>query len=290
MALYDVGERVVLSTELRDSDGILTNADVVLTVTFPDETTQTPTLTNASTGKYSGSFVVTIPGDYSYVWSSTGVVEVVDDGVFAVVAAGSSRKAYCTTEELRAHLGDSQRRNLDETELRRAILAASRAIDKWTGSFFWRDKTPTTKVYSPISKYAIEILPIATTEDLVVAVDTSGGRTYGTSWTWNTHFELSPDNQDLDAAHAYTRLEALGMWLPVGRKTLRITGYHGWSSVPDAIREACVIKATSLFKRGDSPFGIAGTGDFGAIRISRFEDPDVIKLLDPFMPVLVGEI
>ncbi len=290
MALYDVGERVVLSTELRDSDGILVDADVTLTITFPDDSTVSPALSHPGTGKYSGSFLVTVPGDYSYVWSSTGVVEVVDDGGFSVVSAGSGRKLYATTEELRAHLGDSQRRNLDETELRRALAAASRSIDRYTGSFFWRDKMPTTKTYSPVSKYGIDILPLASTEDLIVAVDNTGGRVYGTSWTNGSHFELSPENQDTDSAHAFTRLDTLGGYLPVGRNTLRITGYHGWSSVPDAVREATVIKATALFKRGDSPFGIAGSGDFGAIRISRYEDPDVIKLLDPFMPVLVGLI
>ncbi len=290
MALYDVGERVVLSTELRDSDGILINADVVLTVRFPSDATQTPTLSNPSTGKYSGSLIVTEPGDYTYVWSSSGAVEVVDDGGFSVVPAGAGRKMYCTTEELRAHLGDSTRRNLDETELRRAILASSRAIDKHTGSFFWRGSDLVTKYYDVHSATSVDIQPIATLEDAAISIDPSGGRSYTEAWTVGTEFEFGPENQDLDSAFAYTEIHALGRYLPRGRKTLRVTGYPGYSAVPDAVREACVIKSTSLFKRGDSPFGIAGSGDFGFIRVSRFEDPDVVKLLDPYVPILMGII
>jgi len=37
-----------------------------------------------------------------------------------------------------------------------------------------------------------------------------------------------------------------------------------------------------LFKRLDSPLGVAGFGDMGAIRVSRFLDSDVEQLLMPY--------
>lgn len=290
MALYDVGERVVIPLTLRDDDGVLVNADVVLTVTLPDGSTLSPVLSNPSTGIYEGSIIASLAGDYSYVASSTGFADVVDEGGFSAVPAGSGRKSYCTTDELRAHLGDGTRRNLDETELRRAIIASSRAIDRHTGSFFWRDFELTTKFYDVSSRGSIRILPLATLAGAVVSYDPSGLRNYSQTFAIDTDIEFGPDNQDLEAPHAYTEIYSLRRFLPWGRKALSVTGYHGWSAIPDAVREATVIKATSLFKRGDSPFGIAGTGDFGAIRISRFEDPDVVKLLEPFTPVLMGVI
>jgi hypothetical protein len=292
MTTYDVGERVILPTELRDSEGVLTNADVVLTVTTPSGNL-TPVLSNPSTGSYVGSFVASEPGEYYYLWVSTGTIEVVDDGQFNVVPAGSSRKLYASIEELRAHLQDSTANRLPEDELRKALMVSSRSIDTYCGRRFWRDAIPTTRRYRPSSCYDVDIMDIASLDDLVIETDPSGLGTYSTSWTIDVDFELGPDNVDSDgfSAYSWNRLETIGgKRLTVSRRrpTLRITGYHGWSAIPDEVRESAIIKATSLFKRGDAPFGIAGSGDFGAVRISRFEDPDVVKLLDSFRPPLIG--
>ncbi len=291
MTTYDVGERVVLSTELRDSDGELTNGDVVLTVTTPSGSTS-PTLSNPSTGNYTGSLIVAEPGEYFYVWVSSDP-DVVDDGQFNVVPAGSSRKVYASIEELRAHLGDTRHKSIPEDELRKALMVASRSIDQWTGRRFWKDSVPTTRRYRPLNCGYIDVMDIASTDDLVVSVDPNAIGSYSQTWVLDTDFILSPDNPDSDGFGAYSwdRLEAIGNYgFPVSsrRPTVRITAYHGWSAIPEAIREATIIKATSLYKRGDAPFGIAGSQEFGLVRLSRFEDPDVIKLVDPYRPPLIG--
>ena len=59
------------------------------------------------------------------------------------------------------------------------------------------------------------------------------------------------------------------------------------ASVPDDIVQACLILSTRLFKRKDSPEGVAGFADFGAVRLSRM-DPDVQALLNPFRIIPVG--
>lgn len=294
MATYDVGERVVLSTELRDSDGELTNADVVLTVTTPSGTLS-PVLSNPSTGNYSGSFVVAEPGDYRYLWTSSGAVEVVDGDQFTVVPAGSSQRIYASVEELRHHLGDATRKLLSTDELRKALAASSRAIDHHCGRRFWRDSTPTTRRYRPIEARTVSVMDIASLDDLVVSIDSSGTGAYDQALVHETDFELGPDNSDVDGfgAYSWNEIYAIGAYdfpLSVRRPTVRVTAYHGWSAIPDEVREATIIKATSLFKRGDAPFGMAGSQEFGLVRLSRFEDPDVIRLLDPFVPPLVGVI
>jgi hypothetical protein len=63
---------------------------------------------------------------------------------------------------------------------------------------------------------------------------------------------------------------------------VRITGVYGWPSVPKAVQIASVIQASRIFKRYDSPLGVAGFGDFGAVRVSRFLDPDVEQLVMPY--------
>ena len=65
------------------------------------------------------------------------------------------------------------------------------------------------------------------------------------------------------------------------RSTLQVTAKHGWSAVPDDVAQACILKAAALFKRKDAPFGVAGFGEFGAVRIGK-EDPQVIELLQEY--------
>jgi hypothetical protein len=42
--------------------------------------------------------------------------------------------------------------------------------------------------------------------------------------------------------------------------------------------------ASRLFKRNDSPLGVAGFGDMGVMRVSRF-DPDIEALIAPYKRV-----
>ena len=54
------------------------------------------------------------------------------------------------------------------------------------------------------------------------------------------------------------------------------------SSDLTAIKQACIILAGRQFKRYDSPLGVAGFGDLGAMRVSRV-DPDVATLIEPYV-------
>lgn len=50
--------------------------------------------------------------------------------------------------------------------------------------------------------------------------------------------------------------------------------------VPDNLREATKMLASRLFRRRLSPEGVAGFGDFGAVRVTRV-DPDIEALITP---------
>lgn len=50
--------------------------------------------------------------------------------------------------------------------------------------------------------------------------------------------------------------------------------------VPESVRTACILLTTRLFRRRQSPEGVAAWGDLGAIRISRI-DPDIEAMLLP---------
>jgi hypothetical protein len=54
--------------------------------------------------------------------------------------------------------------------------------------------------------------------------------------------------------------------------------------VPKPIKLATVLLAMRLYKRMDSPLGVAGVGELGVIRVSRI-DPDIDAMIQPFKKV-----
>jgi hypothetical protein len=82
------------------------------------------------------------------------------------------------------------------------------------------------------------------------------------------------------------RATGLGRWFPVAACTgrlarVQVTGTWGWPAVPVDVKQACLLLAARLFIRKESPQGVAGFGEFGAIRV-RSADPDVVALLEPY--------
>jgi hypothetical protein len=74
--------------------------------------------------------------------------------------------------------------------------------------------------------------------------------------------------------------------LPIYKRqaTVRIEGVYGFTPTPIQVTQATVIQASRIFKRLDSPLGIAGFGDLGAIKVGRV-DPDVSMLIRPFKKI-----
>lgn len=198
---------------------------------------------------------------------------------------------YCTVAQLREHFGDAND-NLTTALLERAINATSRAIDAYTGRRFWQDGAVQSKVFRCDDPYEVEVDDISTTTGLVVATDTTGDGTYASTWS-ASDYQLEPLNAGADAgAYAWWRLVAVGTrQFPVHqrRATLRVTARFGWSQIPPAVEEACMLRAANLFKRKEATFGVAGFGEFGVVRIGR-NDPDVVALLGDFIKIRVGAV
>ncbi|MGH7490340.1 MAG: head-tail connector protein [bacterium] len=198
---------------------------------------------------------------------------------------------YCTLADLRGHLGDSGSK-LDADLLSRAINSASRAIDRHCSRRFWKDAQVTTRTYVVDDYYQMWIDDIATTTGVIVKTDDGLTGSWPVTWT-TSEYQLSDVNAGIVASgdtgtpYAYDRIDAIGSrtfpidWFRATRPTLQITATFGWSAVPDEVNEACILKAASLFRRKDAPFGVAGFGDFGPVRVTR-KDPDVLDLLNPY--------
>ncbi|HEY9367927.1 hypothetical protein [Streptomyces sp.] len=193
---------------------------------------------------------------------------------------------YCTIEQLRAELADSKDA-LDETLLDRAVAAASRAVEDWCGGrTFGLSDVATPRLFRPCDTEVADIDDVGAADGLVV--ETWGGASWAT-WVADD-YQLEPLNAaSRGPAFAWDQVVALsGRW-PVGgrRPTLRVTARWGWSAVPAQVEKATILRAIGLFKRKEAVWGVAGFGDFGAVRITR-ADPDVVDLLSPFRRVVVA--
>jgi hypothetical protein len=275
-------------TYLAYADDVLTDATVVLTVTAPDGTQTSPAITRTATGTYLANVDVAQLGIWSFVWTATGAVEDSESGSFRV-QSGASAKVYATLEELREWFGDESAR-LDPGQLHRTLASVSRAIDRHCGRRFWRDNTATARTFRAEEPGLVWTGDFWSAAGLIVEADPAGNGVWSQVWDAGD-YQLEPLNAaaDLgsDGAFAWWQIAAVGSdAFPVfpRRVGVRVTAKWGWSAVPDQVTEAALLKAASLFKRRDAPFGFAEVGDLGVIRIGR-NDPDVVEMLRPFVHV-----
>ena len=267
----------------------------VLTVTAKDGTVTTPTVSGNGTATLTAPVSYIQDGWHLLRWEVTGTgagVEYEHVFVGAAPTVPPAAYVYATVEALREQFDDDNR-DLPERLLQRALKATSRAVDRFCGQRFWQDPGVVTRVYRPDVADVAWLDPISTTTGLVVATDTTGDGSYATTWT-STDYELWPLNAAADGpAYAWWRLHAVDRYtLPLSGKAppLQVTARFGWSSIPDDINEATILRAAAIFKRKESISGVAGFDGFGAVRISRRRDPDVAELLDNFIRIGVGSV
>jgi hypothetical protein len=186
---------------------------------------------------------------------------------------------YATLTDVKAALRIQD--SLDDSLLETAIESASRLIDGFTARSFYNAGTAVrnyaaTDAINLIIDDAITVTKVESTDEI--------GDTY-TEWT-ATDYQLEPVNSRADGLYyPYTGIRAVNTytWPVVDYQALvKVTGTWGWASVPTAVKQACIIQSSRIFKRLDSPLGVAGFGDLGAIRVGRYLDPDVEQLLMPY--------
>lgn len=169
---------------------------------------------------------------------------------------------------------------IDDAIIELAIEAASRQIDSVCERFFY--STTSTRVYAPTDWQICEIDDLVTLTTLKTSSNVDG--VYDVTWT-ATQYQLEPLNGIAGGiVTPYNRIRAIDdLYFPenMGEATVQVVGTFGFSAVPTEIKQAAVLLASRIFKRNDSPLGVAGFGDLGAIRVSRV-DPDIDAMLAPY--------
>lgn len=188
---------------------------------------------------------------------------------------------YCTLAQIKAaaRIQDS----VDDSLLEMAVESASRAIDGHAGRYFYSSGTA-TRYFTADESFVCEIDDLSGTA-LTLQSSSNAQRNFDVTWAVGD-YQLEPTNGVVDGLVVpYTRIRAVQNYLfPIqgGDALVKVTGVFGWPAVPTSITQACIIQASRIFKRLDSPLGIAGFGDMGAMRVSRYLDPDVEQLVAPY--------
>ena len=193
---------------------------------------------------------------------------------------------YCSLSEIKAAARIPNADTQDDTLLELAVESASRSIDAHCARHFYQSGTA-TRYYVPSSSIVCDIDDVAGTA-LTVAISSSADQVYDITLDNSTDLQLEPLNRrSVGLAFPVTRLRMVGdrsfttTW--DAETTVRVTANFGFGTVtPTEVKQACIVLASRFYKRFDSPLGVAGFGDLGAMRVSRV-DPDVQSILQPFV-------
>ena len=195
---------------------------------------------------------------------------------------------YATRNQVKAALRIGTADTLDDDLIDNCVGAASRLIDGYCNRRFWQSGTAEARVFQAVDSFYCSIDDIAGTA-LTLRSSTQADGTFDLTWKVSD-YQLEPLNGNLDGlTWSYDKIRAVGDYLfptvnaNYGEQALvQVTAIFGWPSVPEPITQATIIQASRIFKRYDSPLGVAGFGDLGAIRVSRFLDPDMAQLVEPY--------
>lgn len=191
---------------------------------------------------------------------------------------------YATLNELKARLSIPVSDTADDGILEAVIEAASRAIDKFCNRYFFSTAPGQVRYFTPAS----EVLTFLEDCQAVTAVATD--RNLDRTWSNiipAADYELGPlNNPSMSFPYTELRMKPLaGESFDLGMEMVKVTGTYGFSAVPDAVNEACLITAARYFKRKDAPFGVAGGGEVGQSVALRAVDPDVQVLIAPYRKI-----
>ena len=194
---------------------------------------------------------------------------------------------YCTLADVKAALRIQD--SVDDALLENSVNAASRMIDQYCNRYFYSGSVGEIRYYKANDGFTCWIDDaISVTE---IKTSSTDPLIYDTTWAAED-YQLLPANRIANGAYyPITGLSATDNYLfPVWADIalVKVTGQFGWNAIPDSIKFATIIQASRLFKRLESPLGVAGVSDIGIMRVGANIDGDVAQLINPFRLLRTG--
>lgn len=230
----DLGDLVPLTVEVRDTAGALANAGAVtLTVTLPDGTTATPSVSSPSTGRYQADYAPPTAGRYVARWVATGLnasahvetfdVRPGDPGYLLSLSAAKAALNIPATD-----LGDDE-------ELRSMLEAVTAAVEDHRRETIVRRTVVEQLRPAPTRRLVLGHSPVISLTSIVRLFD-------GVTWT------LPGDAVLVDAAAG-----VVASYGAVFSGDLTVTYVAGYQIVPANVTEAAKIILRHLWQTQQTP-------------------------------------
>jgi hypothetical protein len=193
---------------------------------------------------------------------------------------------YITLANMKSYLAMQEDDRYDD-ELTDAAGSISSEINGHCNRQFNKQTGATSRIFVADSAAYVKIDDFWTTTGLVI----ESGPAYGTVWT-AADYDLYPLNGVVDGVPGwpyYTiRVSDFGGLRFVRGQKIRVTAQWGWTAVPAPVTQAAKIMAAATFQIKDAPFGVAGSDQWGSIRVK--DNAMAAKKLSRFVqdPILVG--
>ena len=288
-------------------------AGTVTTYTYSGGNTDPNKVVSGSSGAYHiwlTPFTGMTPppaGIWTYMWMGTGGSVnqgfQVFAGTFHVLSyadiAQGMTQWYCTKEQLKSRLQIAATDTSDDYELQLAISTVTDWITTYCGRHFYQ--ITEARTFRPDNVWNLKIDDIVTATSL--DLDYDGDGVFEVHWTENTNYQLlrydySYNSHDQGISRPRNYLQVIGQggvvnpigggWLPwlwpfTRQDRVQITGVWGWPQIPPNVNSAALILAADLFKAKDAPWGVAGIGDLGMVKVQS--NPWVVELLRGYINV-----
>ena len=276
---YDLGDIVPLGITITDSTGANANASAVTcTITLPDGTTSTGSVTNPTTGLYNCDYSPTIVGRYSVRWLATGTNAAAFTDDFVV--RDYADIGIVSLSEVKTHLNIPSTDTTSDEELRQFMDAATDLIEGYLGIIIGK-RTYTDELYDGTARgtngefiriqnpKVISVTSIYENNALLSAsaysVDPTGQRIYRVG------------SDTLYSTNTY------GYWAP-GMNNIKVTYVAGFVNPPGAVRQGTLETIRHLWQTQRGSMSVLGRnlgGDEMYTTPTYSLPRRVMELLDP---------
>jgi hypothetical protein len=179
---------------------------------------------------------------------------------------GAIGQPYLTLAEIKSYLSMTDDSRFDQ-DLTDAIASVSEEIEQTCNRQFNQASSATAREFTADSAGFVTVDDFYDTAGLVVQTGTG----YGVTWSV-TDYDLHPLNGVVDGMPGwpYWKIKVsatAGSRMFIRGQKVQVTAKWGWAAVPDAVKQACKIMAGATFQIKDAPFGVAGSDQWGTIRV-----------------------
>jgi len=245
---YDLGDVVPLGITITDSTGANANASAVTcTISLPDGTTSTGSVTNPSTGQYNCDFTPTQVGRHAVRWVATGTNASAYSDEFLV--RDFAELGIVGLAEMKDYLNIPATDTTVDEELRSFIDAGSDLAESYVGQVLGR-RTFTNELYDGGG----EFIRIRNPRALSITSVTENGATVSSS-----NYVLDYTGQRLYRIGSGTlyATNSYGYWT-AGMNNVSITYVAGYVNPPMAAKQGVLVIVKHLWETQRGAMNVMG--------------------------------